>query len=257
MAAITYYISNVKNEFLKLKRTFAFWLTLIASFFIPGLLFTVTLFKHKNFIPKDGSNPWNMLMQIETTIIATVLMPFFIILVTSLIMQLEHRSESLKDLFSLPVPKWSIYYGKLTAVLATVFITYLLFSVFLLTGGYISGLLFPDLEYASFSPNYGRLFKTLGTSFVALLGIVGLQFWLSFRIKNFIIPLGIGMVLVITGLIIGNYPNEAVYYPYAYNMITLPFVNGEVEGQFLWVSLGLFILITTIGYLDIARKNIK
>ena len=257
MAAITYYISSVKNELFKLKRTFAFWLTLLASFFIPGLLFVVTLFKHKNFIPKDDSNPWDMIMQIETSIIVTVLMPFFIILVTSLIMQVEHRSGGFKDLFSLPVPKWSIYYGKLTVVLATVLLTYLLFSIFLLTGGYISGLLFPDLNYTSFSPDYFKLFKTLGVSFVALSGVIGLQFWLSFRVKNFIVPLGIGMVLVITGLVIGNYPNDAVYFPYAYNMITLPYINGEIEGMFLWYALGFFTLTTTVGFIDISRKNVK
>ncbi|MFY0629840.1 MAG: ABC transporter permease [Flavobacteriaceae bacterium] len=256
MTAITYYISSVKNELFKLKRTFAFWLTLLASFFVPGLLFVVTLFKHKNFIPKDDSNPWDLIMQIETSIIITVLIPFFILLVTSLIMQLEHRSGALKDLFSLPVPKWSIYYGKLTIVLATVFITYLLFSIFLLTGGYISGLLFPDLNYTSFSPDFLKLFKTLGVSFVASLGVVGLQFWLSFRIKNFIIPLGIGMVLVIAGLIIGNYPSDAVYYPYSYNMVTGAYLKGEVNNMFLWYSLGFFAITTTIGYIDISRKNI-
>ena len=257
MSAITYYRLSVKNELYKLKRTFAFWLTLLASFFVPALLFIVTLFKHKNFIPKGDANPWDMIMQIETSIIVTVLIPFFILLVTSLIMQLEHRSGGLKDLFSLPVPKWSIYYGKLTVVLFTVFMTYLLFSIFLLMSGYISGLLFPDLKYTSFSPDFLKLFKTLGVSFVALLGVMGLQFWLSFRIKNFIIPLGIGMVLIITGLIIGNYPSDAVYYPYAYNMITMPFVNGEIEGQFLWYTLGFFILTTTIGFIDISKKNIK
>ena len=65
MTAITYYISSVKNELFKLKRTFAFWLILLASFFIPGLIFVVTLFKHKNFIPKDDSNPWDLIMTIE------------------------------------------------------------------------------------------------------------------------------------------------------------------------------------------------
>tara|TARA_R110002073_G_scaffold89852_6_gene212483 strand:+ start:3302 stop:4075 length:774 start_codon:yes stop_codon:yes gene_type:complete len=256
MSVITYYISSVKNELFKLKRTFAFWLTLLAAIFIPGLIFVVMLFKHKNFIPKDDSNPWNMIMEIETSIIVTVLIPFFIILVTSLIMQVEHRSGGLKDLFSLPVPKWSVYYGKLTVVLITVFMTYLLFSAFFLAGGYISGILFPDLNYTSFSPDYLKLFKTIGASFVALLGILGLQFWLSFRVKNFIIPLGIGMILVIAGFVIANSPNDAIYYPYAYNTLTRPFVIGEMDATFLWYSLGFFITITTIGYIDISRKNI-
>ena len=58
----------------------------------------------------------------------------------------------------------------------------------------------------------------LGLSFVASLGIVGIQFWLSFRFKNFIVPLGIGMTLVIVGLIASRAP-EAIYFPYAYNVL--------------------------------------
>ena len=74
--------------------------------------------------------------------------------------------------------------------------------------------------------------------------------------KNFIIPLGIGMVLVIAGLIIGNYPKDAIYYPYSYNMVTSAYLKGAVDSMFLWYSLGFFAIITTIGYIDISRKNI-
>jgi hypothetical protein len=224
---------------------------------MPALFFIVTLFKHKNFIPKEGENPWDMIFQIQATVIVTILIPFFIILFTSLIMQIEHRSGGLKNLFSLPVPKWSVYYGKLTAVLISVFVTYALFSVFVLIGGYLAGIIFPELKYTSFTPDYLDLFKTLGTSFVALLGILGLQFWLSFRMKNFIIPLSIGMVLAITGLVLGNFPKDSIYFPYAYNMLTKPFLKGEIDEMFLWYSIGFFILTTTIGFIDISRKNVK
>ena len=62
MTAITYYTSNIKNELIKLKGTFAFWLTVISGLIIPVLFFIVYLVKYKSLIPAEGINPWEKFM---------------------------------------------------------------------------------------------------------------------------------------------------------------------------------------------------
>ena len=47
MTAVSYYISNIKNEAIKLKRTFAFWLTIISALIFPLLFFIIYLVKHE------------------------------------------------------------------------------------------------------------------------------------------------------------------------------------------------------------------
>ena len=246
MTAITYYTSSIKNEFLKLKRTFTFWLTIISAFFIPIIFFLVYLFKSESLVPKINENPWDKFLGTQIVSVVPFLVPMFIILITSLIIQVEHRSNGLKHLFTLPVPKWSIYFGKLTMVITAIFTSFTLFYIVMILAGYTVGTIHPELKLTEFSPKHTLFIKALFRAFISVLGIVGLQFWLSFRIKNFIIPLGIGLVLLITGMVVYK-GEEAIYFPYAYNMISMISNKSDVStiGWFPLVSiysLGYFIL---------------
>ncbi|CAM1367250.1 ABC transporter permease [Tenacibaculum xiamenense] len=260
MTAITFYISNTKNELIKLKRTFAFWLAVISGIMIPLLFFIVYLVKYEKLIPAEGVSPWNkfMLDQIRNSI--PFLVPMFIVLITSLIIQVEHKATGIKHLFALPIPKWSVYYSKLFVVLSSIIASYIYFFIAILIFGSLLGVLRPELNFLEFQPEYFKYIKMLSLSFVASLGIVGLQFWLSFRFKNFIVPLAVGMIMVIIGLIASRAP-EAIYFPYAYNILSIS--QGSNGPQTFGVSTVLvysvvFFLITSVaGYLDIRRLNVK
>lgn len=63
------------------------------------------------------------------------------------------------------------------------------------------------------------------------------QYWLSLRFRNYMIPLGIGSGLVITGLLLGNW-FPWFYFPYQYALYM--FSSGHSE-KFYPISL-LFLL---------------
>jgi hypothetical protein len=260
MTAITYYSSNVKNELIKLKRTFAFWLTIISALIIPLLFFIVYMVKHAKLIPEAGVNPWDRYLVDQVRNSIPFLVPMFIVLITSLIIQIEHKSSGIKHLFALPIPKWGVYFSKLSIVLFSIIITYVYFFLAILLFGTLLGVFHSDLGFLDFQPDYLKYIKMLGLSFVASLGIVGIQFWLSFRFKNFIVPLGIGMTLVIVGLIASRAP-EAIYFPYAYNVLNfslgdnVPLTFG-ISSVTVY-SILCFIITAILGYLDIKRLNIK
>ncbi len=262
MNTLSYFTKSIKNETLKLKSTFALWLAIISALFIPVIYFFYYLSKYESLVLPNGVNPWEkfMLEQINGT--ATLLIPMFIVLITSLIIQVEHKSSAIKYLFSLPVPKWSIYFGKLTVSIGLILFTYLLFFLAMLAAGTIVGLIHDELNFLDYFPNYQKPVKLLFRSFIAVLGMVGIQFWMSFRIKNFIIPLGIGIVLVITGLIIYK-AEESLYFPYAYSMTSLFPLSIEETSITLWfpkvaiLSLIYFLVFSTLGFFSIKRMNIK
>ena len=66
---------------------------------------------------------------------------------------------------------------------------------------------------------------------------------------------------MITGLVLYK-GEEAIYYPYAYNMLSL-FPRGETMPNLSWFptvsfwSLGYFLLFTILGYVDVSRRNVK
>jgi len=260
MNAITYYIASVKNEKIKLKRTFALWLTFISALFIPIIFFLYYLLKYETLIPAEGENPWDRFIH-DQVFAAAPLIPLFTVLITSLIIQLEHKSSAVKHLFAMPIPKWSIYFGKLSIVIGMIILTNIIFFILILLNGYLQGAIHGELNFLEFTPDYTKFIKLLFRSFTATLGIVSIQYWLSFRIKNFIIPLGIGMVLVMTGMIVYR-AKEALFFPYAYNMLSLFPVDKDIMNLFWFpsvsfYSIGCFVIISTLGYLDIKRMNIK
>ncbi|WP_435264201.1 ABC transporter permease [Tenacibaculum sp. nBUS_03] len=260
MSAITFYISNTKNELIKLKRTFAFWLTIISALIIPLLFFIAYAIKHAKLVPGEGVNPWDKytLNQVENSI--PFFVPLFIVLITSLIIQVEHKATGIKHLFALPIPKWSVYFGKLSIVLFSIISTYVYFYIAILFFGILLGFFYPDLAFLDFQPDHMGYIKMLGTSFIASLGIVGIQFWLSFRFKNFIVPLSVGMVFIILGLIAFQAP-ESIYFPYSYNVLSISL--GDKMPQTFGVSsvtvysILCFLVTSVLGYLDVKRLNIK
>lgn len=260
MNVIAHYTSSIKNETIKLKRTFALWLTLISAIFIPAIFFLYYILKHDKLVPAEGVNPWDDFI-VNQIFAAGPLIPLFTVLITSLIIQLEHKSSAIKHLFAMPIPKWSVYFGKLSVVIGMVMFTYLLFFVFILLNGTIQGVVHGKLNFLEYAPDFTKFIKLLFRSFIAILGIVAIQYWLSFRIKNFIIPLGIGILLVMTGMIIYK-AEESLYFPYAYNMLSLFPVDKDITNMYWfptvsYYSLGYFVLFSTLGFLSIKRMNIK
>lgn len=227
---------------------------------MPLLFFIVYLVKPENFIPEAGVSPWDSFMsnQIQNSI--PFFVPMFIVLITSLIIQVEHKSAGIRYLFALPIPKWSIYFGKLWVVLFSILSAYVYFYIAILLFGVLLGVLNPDFGFLDFQPDHFKYLEMLLTSFVASLGVVGIQFWMSFRFKNFIVPLSIGMILVVVGLIVMQVP-ESIYFPYAYNALSV-FAGDKVGLTFgistvTVYSVACFVVISILGYINIKNLNIK
>ncbi|SDH81650.1 ABC transporter permease [Winogradskyella thalassocola] len=260
MTAISFYISSIKNEFIKLKRTFAFWLTIISAILFPILFFIAYFLKHETNTPEAGINPWEKFMTIQIENSIPFFIPMFIVLITSLIMQIEHKSLGLKHLFALPVPKWSIYFGKLSIVIFAIITTYVYYYLAILLSGFLLGLIHPDLAFLNFQPEHLKYINMLTISFVASLGIIGIQFWLSFRYKNFIVPLGLGMFLAIIGIIVSQAP-QSIYFPYSFSVLSvslgdkMPLILGVSSVTVF--SVICFLVTSVLGYIHIKKLNIK
>lgn len=259
MSALSFYISSIKNELIKLKRTFAFWLTIISAILFPILFFIAYFLKHKTNTPGIGINPWEKFMTIQIENSIPFFIPMFIVLITSLIMQIEHKSLGMKHLFALPIPKWSVYFGKLTIVIFAIITTYVYYYIAILLSGLLLGLIHPDLAFLNFQPEHLKYMNILSTSFIASLGIIGIQFWLSFRFQNFIVPLGFGMFLAIIGIILSQAP-QSIYFPYSFSVLSvslgdkMPLTFGISTVTVF--SIICFLITSILGFIQIKKSNI-
>lgn len=244
-----------RTEIIKSKNTFALWLAVLGAAFIPSVMFLIYLNRWESFVPKAGDNPWTIFLANAWNVVSFIFIPFFVVLLCTLVMGIEHKSNTWKHLFTLPVSKSAVYLGKLLIIISLVIACYVLFIGFLLVSGSVLGLIKPKLGFLAHTPDLPPVLKTAFKSFVSTLGILGIHYWLSIRLKNMILPIGIGLVGIVTATILINFWKNIIYYPYAFTIIsTSPMFKPD---GFLaaseWYSLGYFVVFGVLGYFDFRR----
>lgn len=215
-------IKNIITEFIKSKNTFAWWLVILGAAFMPAFVSFVFLSKWKHLVPQQGHNPWDDFTEMSWKGMGFIYTPFFIVLLTCLFFNIEHKSNTWKHIFTLPILKSSIYINKLLTLIIFIAIFYVLYIPIWIGCGFAVGLIKPQLQLTTHSPDYVSLFSLCFHSFISSLGILAIHFWLSIRFKNMIIPIGIAVLGCIIWIALYQGRAEQItYFPYAYNYSTV------------------------------------
>ncbi len=244
-----------RTEIIKSKHTFALWLAVLGAAFIPAVMFLIYLNRWESFVPKAGANPWAEFFGAAWNVVSFIFIPFFVVLLCTLVMGIEHKSNTWKQLFTLPVSKGTVYLSKLLIVISLAITCYILFIGFLLVSGTVLGLFKPKLGFLSHMPGLLPVLKIGFKSFVSVLGILGIHYWLSIRLKNMILPIGIGLVGIVTATILFSRWAHVVYYPYAFTILSaspLQKPTGFFAASELY-SIICFLVFVGLGYLDFRR----
>lgn len=251
-------------EFKKSKNSSAFWMSFVGVLSVVGIFFLIRIIKYEHFIPKQGMNPWDSLIKDNMNIIGALFLPFFVVLLTTLFVQIEHRTNLWKHLKVLPFHFSAIYYGKILAIVTYIVGTHLFFIVMLLLSGLISGLIHPELLFLKFQPDILLVIKLVSQYVISSLGILIIQYWISMRTKSFIIPIGIGLVNVIATLILIHGWEDIIYYPYAYSALVTMIESGKVSIDNIFglpnisvYSVMYFTVLSIISYFDLKRIEVK
>ncbi|GAB5564242.1 MAG: hypothetical protein Wins2KO_13050 [Winogradskyella sp.] len=254
--------NNLRNaliiEMHKLKSTNALKLSVISGAFIPLIFFLYYMSDYQNFNNKELLNPWIRFLSDQFQNTAPFLLPTLIILQCSLIAQIEHKINGFKFIFVQPISRVKIYISKLITVVFLLLITYIIFGISLYLFGIILGLTHEHFAFLEFKFPIKFFLNFVSATFIANLAILGMQFWLSIKYKNFILPLGLGLVLLITGLIVFR-AKESFYFPYSYSLYAIYTDNPNLKWypQIGLISLIYFLTITIIGCFQINRENIN
>ncbi len=249
-----------RTELIKSKNTFAVWLVGLGAAFVPFLFFLIYLNRWEKFIPKTGENPWIVFFNNCLSTASFILIPFFIVLLSSLIVNIEHKSNAWKHLLTLPVSKSALYLNKLGVIIGLTLMCYGFFVIFTLLAASLLGLFKPKLGFLSHVPDVAQFLKIILQSFVSTLGVLAIHYWLSLRLKNIFVSLGIGLVGIITATVLLSRWDNTVYVPYAYTALTavptiIPktYVNSSFFHFHELFSLVYFGVIGLAGYLDFIR----
>ena len=252
---------STRTELIKTKRSAAFWLSLIGSMIIPLILFLMyTLRSNKKFeqYQEDG---WHRHFMEGWQVFTIFLLPMFVILICSLIPQIEYKNNTWKQVFASPQKISSIFFSKYLAIIIMVLFLFLAFNLFLILSAVVPNLMYEKYGFLDHAIGWMDLFRINVKTFVSLLAIIAIQYWFGLRFRNFIVPMALGLGLLIVALTLIGTWEHVDKVPYAFPAQSL-FSEGKgdpLAGPFLknheWNSIGYFIFFTLLAFWDMKFRK--
>lgn len=250
---------SLRSEIIKTKRSAAFWLSLIGAAFVPAIFFLMYLVQPGEFIVQLKNNAWQNHFKAGWQALSAFLLPMFVILTCSLIPQIEFKNNTWKQVFASPQSLGNIFFSKFLTIHLIILFYFLLFDLFMIVNAVTVNLLNKNYQFLHQSFDWLFLLKLSFKTYVSLLGITAIQYWISLRFKNFIAPIGIGLALLITALMLLGW--EHIYkIPYAHPMLTFREVkknNSAFLANHEWNSIGYFIVFTALALADLRFRKEK
>jgi len=253
------FILNTKAEFLKSRRTAAFWLTVVGAAFIPIVSSIRLVARPDHFIPAFKKDPWQLLINDNWQAGSFFLLPMFVILLTSLVVQIDYRNNTWKQVYASPRSMADIFMSRFIVIHTLILLAFILFNAFIVIMACGVNLLQKGYTFFDNPVPWKTLFALTTKLYFSVLAITSIQYWLSLRFRNFIIPVGIGLALLITGFMIHQW-EQLYYYPYMYPMISFwpsfekdpVFVNKAKVFDAIW-----FGVVLLIAFWDMATRREK
>jgi lantibiotic transport system permease protein len=249
-----------RGEWLKRKRSFASAMVLAGSLFTPAIVAVVRLIRHRTLpalYAADGF--WPGMWRSCWESMAIFFLPLGAILATSLITQIEFKSNAWKQVHTLPVSTPVIFLSKLAVILVMLAEFLLLFSAGIYVSGMLPYLLVPGVPYPKGAFLDLPLLRENALYFLECLPIIGAQYLLALRSNNALVPIGIGFMAWV-GALAAVSSKLAIWWPYSYT--TIHYLRDKPKGaafaaytQLPWLALSAFVLLTLASYASFVMKR--
>ncbi|MBI1343840.1 MAG: hypothetical protein GC171_12985 [Terrimonas sp.] len=251
------FIHSLQSEFIKTKRSSSFWLSVIGALFIPVIFFLMYTFKADVFSKDMADMPWQKHFMRGWQSLSSFLLPMFAILTCSLVVQIEYKNNGWKQVFASPQPLGNIFFSKYLSIHGMIIFCIILFNVFMVICAVAVSLINSKYHFLHKPFNIVAIMKLSVKTYISILAIMAIQYWLSLRFKNFIAPIGIGLGLLITSLILLQW-EHIDWVPYAYPILTFMKAspkNGQVLLPHELHSIIIFVVVTIAAFLDMKYRK--
>ena len=256
------FIISTQAEVLKIKRTSSFWLSLLGAAFVPAIFFCIFTFNPNDDALKSfATDPWKKMFYLGWEFFSAFTLPMYIILISTLLAQIEVKNNTWKQVFASPQTLANIFFSKFAAINLLIISCLLLYNVFMILTGVIANMMNPRFPFLHNSVDLALLLWLSFKFYISVLGIIALQYCLSLRFKNFVAPIGVGLALVIGGVILFNlHWSHVNKFPYTYSMITSGLVKQAgrpILETHEWYSLGYLAFFMLLGFWDMKMRKEK
>jgi lantibiotic transport system permease protein len=245
---------SLRSEILKTKRTAAFYFALIGAAIVPCIFLLNILTDGLEATRKD---PLNAIFKLSAEMNALAFFPLFVVLVCTLLPQIEYRNNTWKQVLTSPKTKAAVFLAKYLTVHLLVILFLVAAHLFMFIAIAAAHFIDPSLQLLDQPLNRYRVLANAVNLYLTLLAVCTLQFWIGLRFRNFIVPTAVGLALWLTGtLLVFQFNSDlANYFPYSFHVFNVS--TGLTSGinQVAWTSFGYAVLFLLLGYLDFRRRR--
>src|SRR6185437_5217968 len=224
------FILSFRSEFYKTRKTLGFWSSILLPLLICLLLFIGFL----NNSDKQAHTPalmlWIEFSGLILMIMGSFILPMLIIFIAYSVNNIEHKADTWKSLFSLPISKLSVYSAKYFYAVFLTFLCLALFALFTLGFGNLLSVIKPTLRFSEYHVE-GLLARVYLKLFLCSLGILSIQFLLSLLFRDFLKPMGIGFICAISGDILSGNWKYSYFFPYSHPMLAISTIENGVKNS--------------------------
>ena len=223
---------SIQSEFIKLKYPPILWLTGFALVATLLIIFTAHSIDIHNAI-RLGINPWLRINNTGQAIFAMFIGTPFIILFISALLFIEHQNWGFKQFYTLPRKRQGLVLYKLLAIFLWLILVLIVLIIGLVIVGVVLNILYPEIGFNYHKVPLMSMFRSSTEYIISVLGILGIQFFLSIRFKGFLVSASFGILAYVIGFILSSVNNSlALCFPYCYTMIAKensPFEISSIE----------------------------
>jgi lantibiotic transport system permease protein len=252
---------SLQSEVLKTKRSASFWLSILAAAIMPVIFFLAFYFNPVDSSKGLHKDPWGTYFMWGWGVLNVFIFPMFVILICTLIPQIEFKNNTWKQVLASPQSLGNIYFSKFLTIHLMIFFFFLCFISLMFLSAILTNILNSNFPFFDNAVNWQMLGKLVLKTYIAILGISAIQYCISLRFKNFIAPVGIGLALLVGALVAREAGWAHIYkVPFAHPLLTLQTL-GKPARPFIenheWNSILYFLAFMLIGFLDLRFKREK
>ena len=215
---------------------------------IPAVMGTFNYLQNQDVL----SAQWQSLWTQHTLFYACFFFAPLIGLYCSYLWRLEHRCHNWNMVMTAPVPVGCLFFAKLAVILGITVITQFWTGVLFLICGKLAGL-------PGFFPPIFLLWLLRGV--VGAVPICALQLLLSMKLRSFSVPIGVGLLGSVIGLLIANEGLGTVW-PYCLMLTGMNSNRAEDTlaggtGSFLMSAIAYTVILCAVAVIDLRRRDVR
>jgi hypothetical protein len=210
----------LRSEMLKTRRTAALYLTGVVAAMLP-LIYLFDFATDDSDAAPYKADPWQLFFLEGWKGINFVILTLFVILICTLLAQLEFRNNTWKQVLASPVPTGHVFLSKFLSVQLLIVLFLVVFNTLMIASATSLHFLSTQLPFLDHHFDIRNWLLMNGNTYLAVLPISVLQFWLSLRFRNFIVPIGIGLGLWLAAImaVFEFHASSLHLFPYTYPVL--------------------------------------